>query len=716
MPQLQSPVAVELPLAARKRIDALCLRFEAAWKSGSRPQISTYLDGAASAERSELLCELLKIELHYRRRAGETPFPDHYLSQFPGDEAVIQAGFQVTLAAVVAAVPHRAADTPAVSGQPTVKTSEALAVPGYELLGAVGKGGMGVVYQARQASLNRIVALKMILDEQATDDSRARFRREAESLAQIQHENIIRVFEINEAQGRLYFSMEFIKDGSLNQYLDGKPLPPKPAAQLVETLARAVHAAHQSGVIHRDLKPANILLAFDGSKPATDSTSQAKETAWWERQFSPKITDFGLAKRSTDPAQTAIGAVCGTPSYMAPEQADGQANATGPATDVYSLGAILYELLTGRPPFKAATMMDTVLQLIKESAPPPRRLNKAVPLEMEAICLKCLEKAPEKRYASALELAEDLRRYVDGKATKARPLGWSQKAGRFTARHPIATACAVLLLVTAGAAPFVAHQVDPDRPRRELKTTLAAQRLYVFPSHERRQGVFRQVYGSPTPLQFGKDDSVIVETLSTALWEMIDDPMCDHFSLSAEVRHLDEGGASFVGIYYGYWEKDTPQGTKPGNFIVLGFADRGSLVVFDNNGKAVSSTMRLASVLFDDRQSAYVLLPNDRLSVLPLEPAVATKKAAPWRKLELIVSPEGVQASWASDQHPPQLLPNVSIGKIHKHQQKMQIAAATSDKVSLTLGYAPRGGVGLYVTAGKAAFRNISIKPLPGGG
>jgi serine/threonine-protein kinase len=260
---------------------------------------------------------------------------------------------------------------------------------------------MGVVYQARQTKLGRVVALKMILSgAHAGADELARFRREAEAIARLQHPNIVQIYEIGERGGLPYFSLEFCGGGSLEKKLDGTPLPPREAAALVETLARAMHAAHEKGVIHRDLKPANVLLVEDGT---------------------PKITDFGLAKKLDEAGQTASGALLGTPSYMAPEQAAGSKQLS-PAVDIYGLGALLYELLTGRPPFRAETPLDTVLQVLERHPAPPRLLNPNVDRDLQTICLKCLEKDPRRRYGSAKALAEDLERYLAGEPITARSL------------------------------------------------------------------------------------------------------------------------------------------------------------------------------------------------------------------------------------------------------------------------------------------------------
>jgi WD40 repeat protein/tRNA A-37 threonylcarbamoyl transferase component Bud32 len=311
--------------------------------------------------------------------------------------------------------------------------------PDYEILEELGRGGMGVVYKARQTKLKRFVALKMILaGGHARAQELARFKTEAEAIARLQHPNIVQVYEVGEHEGRPFFSLEYCGGGSLQRKLAGTPLPPKEAAGLVETLARAMHAAHAKGVIHRDLKPANVLLAEDGTA---------------------KITDFGLARNLEEAGQTLSGTVVGTPSYMAPEQASGQAYEVGPTADVYALGAILYECLTGRPPFKAATPLETILQVQRDEPVPPARLQSGTPRDLETICLKCLAKEPHKRYRSALELAEDLERFRSDRPILARPVGRLERARRWCRRNPWLaglTAAVVLLLVTVAAGSTVA--------------------------------------------------------------------------------------------------------------------------------------------------------------------------------------------------------------------------------------------------------------------
>ena len=300
-------------------------------------------------------------------------------------------------------------------------------IPGYTLVGELGRGGMGVVYKAEQTKLKRLVALKMVLGGAVAGAQQfERFRAEAEAVARLQHPNIVQIYEVGEHDGLPFFSLEYCAGGSLAQRMDGTPLAAREAAGMVETLSRAMHAAHERNIVHRDLKPANILLAADGT---------------------PKITDFGLAKKmDATEVLTQSGAVMGTPSYMAPEQALGKSRDLGPSADIYALGALLYELLTGRPPFKGATAMDTMLQVASDEPVPPSRLQPKLPPDLETICLKCLEKSTSRRYPTAQALADDLHRYLAGEPIQARPAGRVERCWKWARRRP---AVAALLAVSA---------------------------------------------------------------------------------------------------------------------------------------------------------------------------------------------------------------------------------------------------------------------------
>lgn len=316
------------------------------------------------------------------------------------------------------------------SGDAPSPSAKKLLVSGYEILSELGRGGMGVVYKARQVKLKRLVALKMILaGAHAGAKELTRFRIEAEAVARIQHPNIVQIYEIGEHDGLPFFSLEYVEGGTLEKKMARKPLPFDEAAQLIETLARAVHAAHQRGIVHRDLKPANVLLTPQGQ---------------------PKITDFGVAKQlDAMEAQTGTGAVMGTPIYMAPEQAAGKSKEIGPATDVYSLGAMLYVMLTGQPPFRGETAFDTLMLVIGEEPPPPSRFQPKLPRDLETICLKCLRKAPSRRYPSAEELAADLRRYLNDEPIRARPIGPAERLWRWIAKNPLPTTLLVAVTLAA---------------------------------------------------------------------------------------------------------------------------------------------------------------------------------------------------------------------------------------------------------------------------
>jgi WD40 repeat protein/tRNA A-37 threonylcarbamoyl transferase component Bud32 len=317
-------------------------------------------------------------------------------------------------------------------------------IPGYEVLGPLGRGGMGVVYRARQLRLNRDVALKELRTGNERETSRARV--EAQALARLQHPNVVQIHEVVDHAGRNYLALELVEGGSLATKLQGKPRAAREAAALLETVARAVQYAHANGIIHRDLKPANILLDFREAPP--------------QRLGSPKIADFGVAKwLSADCGETRDGDVIGSASYMAPEQASGNVGAIGPATDVYSLGVILYELLTGRIPLQGTSTLETLLLVRGEEPVPPRRLQPAVPRDLETICLKCLHKEPGKRYRSAEALADDLRRFLSGEPIRARPASAWERAWKWARRRPaVAALSAALLLVAALGFGLVAWQ------------------------------------------------------------------------------------------------------------------------------------------------------------------------------------------------------------------------------------------------------------------
>ncbi len=330
-------------------------------------------------------------------------------------------------------------DDPTIMGSQTVAPGDARAraatigrvnIEGYEIIEELGRGGMGVVYKARDVELNRIVAIKMILaGVHAGEESLARFRTEAEAVAQLKHPGIVQVYDVGQADGQPFCALEYVEGGSLDQRIRDEPMPVRDAVALVESLAHAMQSAHQAGIVHRDLKPPNILLARQ-----TGSSSEAGKSPGW----TAKITDFGLAKKvEQESQQTQTGAVMGTPSYMAPEQARG-VKRIGPSADVYSLGAILYELITGQPPFSEDTPINTIMRVMADPPPAPRSINPAIDRDLDTICLKCLEKEPAARYVSAEHLAQDLERYLEGMPIEARPVSGIERTVKWVRRKPLA--------------------------------------------------------------------------------------------------------------------------------------------------------------------------------------------------------------------------------------------------------------------------------------
>jgi WD40 repeat protein/tRNA A-37 threonylcarbamoyl transferase component Bud32 len=436
--------------SARNLVDRLLVAQHESWKHGQRVLVESLLaNNPTLSPKAEEVLDLVYNEIMLRERVGELPRPAEYYRRFPQFKQQLELQFEVHQALK----PHEMMSgslrrpTSTAAQQATVFTAAPLR--GYEILAEIGRGSMGVVYRARQLSLRRVVALKMIQDERLDSRMMARFRAEAEAVARVQHPHIVQIFEVGDADGRPYFSLELVEGQSLAKKLDGKLPSFRESAELIEMLARAMQVAHQRGIVHRDLKPANVLLTHAGI---------------------PKITDFGLAKRLDDPERnvTKVGEIVGTPHYMAPEQAQGRTNDVGPATDVYALGAILYEMLTGRPPFTGKNPIEVVVRVGTEAPVPPSRLRR-VPRDLEAICLKCLSKQPHDRYPSAAALADDLRRYLDGRPTEVRSPAAVERGWMWSRRHPLTFALFGLLVIAllgfAAGSTMYLKQIGEERNR-----------------------------------------------------------------------------------------------------------------------------------------------------------------------------------------------------------------------------------------------------------
>jgi predicted Ser/Thr protein kinase len=467
--------------AAAQQLAAIRAEQRREWQAGRRILTEAYLDRFADlAGNAAAVVDLAVGEYQLRSELGDNPSALEFVQRFPQQADALRRRFAaqgaLTDKTFAETLDIPAAPTaPAANGPSTAATTDPATVrrarpgparptvPGYEILGELGRGAMGVVYRARQKALGREVALKMVLSGQfAGPHELERFRTEAVRLAKLQHPNIVQIYEVGEFDGRPYFAMEYVPGGSLAKLLEKKPLAPRPAAELAVTLARAMQHAHERGIIHRDLKPANIMLAADGA---------------------PKIMDFGLAKGGGSVGDTASYAILGTPSYMAPEQAGGGSRDVGPAADIYALGSILYEALAGRPPFRAATVLDTI-QLVTETDPvPPGDLTVNLPRDVETITLKCLQKEPAKRYTTAADLADDLQRFLDVQPILARPVPAWEKAWKWAKRRPAwAALIGTVIVGTAGliaAGVWFNSRLRDERDIAVANATLAEQRFQL---------------------------------------------------------------------------------------------------------------------------------------------------------------------------------------------------------------------------------------------
>jgi WD40 repeat protein len=465
----------------------------------------------------------------------------------------------------------------------------------YELLNQIGKGGMGIVYRARQRSLKRIVALKMLVGGRyATDEYKARFRQEAEAVAQLHHPNIVPLFEVGEHDGQPYLTMEFVADAdggpapTLAALVKDRPLEPEIAAKYVLTVAEAVHAAHQQGIIHRDLKPSNILVGADGR---------------------PRVADFGLAKQiGVDGSLTLSGQVLGTPGYWPPEQASDRTADVGPASDVYALGAVLYHLLTGRPPFQAATLADTLQQVLQQEPVPPKSLNQAVPRDLETICLKCLAKEPLRRYSSALALAQDLNRWLAGEPVLARPVSPPQQAWLWARRNPaIALLAAVLALSLAAGTGAILWQL---RLTSAANVALTETNLRLeIESAERRTGNNMENGGISTIRQIAEP----IARLAACVRRNPAHPVATHRLVSAL---QDKDLALPLPPPFSTRDTPFPAQLSPSGRLVFGKAPDGGMVVFSLTQPAMlpvtlrTPTNAIYLTIGTDDHSYLVLLDN----------------------------------------------------------------------------------------------------------
>jgi serine/threonine protein kinase len=494
--------------------------------TGGTIMVENYMDlNPQLREDVDMVLSLIEREVKARTQRGEPVDITEYLRRFPSQEKEIRALFERVKAQAASShdtspsierntppkyessmgpttspgtppmpTPSRRGGPSSMSSMASVHVMQAARDAGYDILSELGRGGMGVVYKAQQLGLKRMVALKMILaGAHASAEQMARFRAEAEAVAKLQHPNIVQVYDVGEIDGNPFLALEFVDGGSMEDKLKGQPMPPLQAAMLVEPLARAAHVAHQLNIVHRDLKPANILLTSDGT---------------------PKISDFGLAKHMDDSSGwTRTGDIMGTPCYMAPEQAEGKIKKIGGPTDVYSLGAILYELLTARPPFLGSSTLETLEQVRSLDPFPVSKFAPNVPRDLETITMKCLEKEPKNRYESGEALADDLKRFLCDEPILAKPPGLTTRLGRWSKRNPTAAAAwgtfILLLLIAAAAVPVLLKESEKNKDnaiKKELEkektnpsTSGSGDTPKAQPSEKENTGTLPKDNGSKTP-------------------------------------------------------------------------------------------------------------------------------------------------------------------------------------------------------------------------
>jgi serine/threonine protein kinase len=693
------------------------------WARGERIPVEEYLRRHPELRSdAEVAVDLIYSEILLREEYGETPQPAEYTARFPEYADSLREQFE--LHALLQAAPRRDLATPpggpegtapgtgpprtahtlTMTSPPVAAAADGLPViAGYETLDELDGGGQGKVYRARQLILDRVVALKKLHSgtHLVGPDGFARMQREARVAADLKHPHIVQVYDFGMDRGEPYFTMEYVEGGSLRDRLKRGPLVLHEAVGLIEKLARALEVVHAKGIVHRDLKPGNVLLTPDGE---------------------PKVADFGLAKDlDAEASLNPSGAIVGTIIYMAPEQAAGKNREVGPAADVWALGVILYEAVTGQRPFPFTDFVDALYRVGHQDPKSPRRLRPGLPRDVETICLKCLEKDPKKRYASALELAEDCAAFLANRPIKARPRPWYERAWRSARQHPGRIALAAVLLLGAAAAPFALDYFDParprreaqdpNRPRREAEATLAAGKPLVLKGDEPLPGPFRWVYGgSGPPWRNPNERAINVESVDKGLLELVADPKTNHYRFSAWVRHETAAGLSSVGLYFGYREWKNAQGSRRLTHYVLWFDDRG----VTKEGK---TSMFLNGELVVDMPNRVPIGGHVPFLASKPFPQAPMERLGPWRRLEVTIRPDGVEAGWHEVSRQPMELGRVATGQIGNafrwHLDTLAKNAKLPEAATMPSVFHPRGGLGLYVWSGRAVFRDVKLEPLP---
>jgi serine/threonine-protein kinase len=615
-----------------------------------------------------------------------------------------------TVALTAAATPPRLSGASTADAEATLTTGiegppaeqEWPDIPGYKLIDELGVGGGGTVYLAKQlAADGRLVALKVI--HGTSRQERERMTREMRALGRLTHPNVVTLFDADEAACGPYFTMEYLQGGSLARRIDDGPPTRAETARIVEQVARAVQAAHDLGILHRDLKPSNVLLGTDGTA---------------------KVADFGLAKLlagdETPERLTLTNHLLGTPSYMAPEQAGHRHSAVGPQTDVYGLGGILFHCLTGRPPFRGETRDETLRMVLTEELVLPRSINESIPLELEAICVQCLEKEAGRRYGSAAEVADELARWSGGSETHVRPLGRAARFGRRVRRHrrELRTLAAAIFLpaIAVTVAMLLTRPDDPmARARRELERRLRGTEPVVLIGNTGTPAWYRWQDGATVfaDSEF-HDGACCFQTLTVSRLELIPGELAPpEFVLEADVRHDETAEpASESGLYFfhGPWET-TPE-YRAVAWVEVGFNDypreKNERVKVDS--PAIYARAR-ATVERAEQQDPGA---SSTLARLTVEPAVTSQH--PWRIIRVRVAADGLRFQSERNGVPitflQPLVPSKRMTGVGDALANGLFPDCAHQPIANRLAWGHPGAIGLYVIQGKASFRNVRLTPI----
>jgi serine/threonine-protein kinase len=621
----------------------------------------------ALAESADLAIDLIYAEFTARCDTGPPPDRGEYYRRFPAWRRELERQFavdEVLQEPLEVRVLH-------ITGADGVAEE-------YHVLSEVCNNRTGSVVKARHVRLDRVVAVKTCPAGDAADA--AWFHAGAQAQARLQHPNILPVFAVGEsAEGLPCFAMAFAEGGSLAQRIDGKPQPPAEAVRVVRTLAEAMGYAHDEGVVHRDLKPANVVLSADGTV---------------------QVTDFGLARRLDAPGgQSKTGDLLGTPPYMAPEQAVGRTRDVGPLSDVYALGAILYELLTGRPPFQGKTVVETLQHVVKRPPVRPRRLQRGVPRALESICLKCLEKRPRRRYASARALADDLRRWEQGQRPRAHaPFA---RAARFLRRHAVPVAVLAVLLTAAATASLAGYLSHPERAWERIARQLGENGEVTLigatgpPSYR----TWEAVGDGRQKEQLAADGTFQITSERGCLLCLVRDPQHPRYRLRATIRHDQSFWklSSRVGVYFAYgpWTAADPDPCY-------------GVVMFDGCETSMLPRGSPVEMMLCRLKAPESTVP--RTAGRPAYIPVLWKAQPDWFQLTVDIAPEQVRIAICRDGDPADKsrTTEVSWQIIQKERAKL-----FRDVLAPDLADAYRGALGLYVVNGTASFRNVVVTPNP---